>query len=101
VIVFATNMGLLGTFLASVERLAEVLPLWQLVLFALGALITLAILLNIANQLLFRNPDEPPLVFHLLPFIGSTITYGIDPFVFFFSCREKVRFPLPVTKKRN
>jgi sterol 14alpha-demethylase len=83
-------MGLSGTLLASVERLVEVLPLWQLILFALGALITLAILLNIANQLLFKNPDEPPLVFHLLPFIGSTITYGIDPFVFFFSCREKV-----------
>ncbi|KAF2860034.1 14-alpha-demethylase [Piedraia hortae CBS 480.64] len=52
-------------------------------------LVTAVILLNVLRQLLFRNPSEPPVVFHLVPFIGSTISYGIDPYAFFFSCREK------------
>ncbi|ERF71299.1 Eburicol 14-alpha-demethylase [Endocarpon pusillum Z07020] len=82
-------MGLLGVLLTSVERLREVLPLWQLISFALAAFVTLVILANILKQLLFKNPNEPPLVFHLVPFVGSTISYGIDPFQFFFSCREK------------
>jgi sterol 14alpha-demethylase len=84
-------MGLLATLLAPVERLVETLPIWQLVLVALAAFVTLAIGLNVLNQLLFKDPNEPPVVFHLVPFIGSTVTYGIDPFKFFFSCREKVR----------
>lgn len=84
-------MGLLGTLLLPIERLIQVLPLWQLVLFILSAFIIFSILLNIFNQLLFKNPNEPPVVFHLVPVVGSTITYGIDPFEFFFSCREKVR----------
>lgn len=50
----------------------------------------LAIVLNVLSQLIFRNPTEPPVVFHWLPFIGSTITYGIDPYHFFFDCRRKV-----------
>jgi sterol 14alpha-demethylase len=83
-------MGFLGTLLTPIERLVEVLPFWRVALLALTAFITIAILLNILNQLLFRNPNEPPVVFHLVPFVGSTITYGIDPFKFFFACREKV-----------
>jgi len=54
------------------------------------SVIVLAIVLNVLNQLLFKDPNEPPLVFHWVPFFGSTITYGIDPYKFFFSCREKV-----------
>lgn len=51
-----------------------------------------AVLLNVTHQLLFRrwNKSEPPLVFHWIPFLGSTISYGMDPYKFFFSCREKV-----------
>ena len=56
----------------------------------LSSFVVLAIVLNVLKQLLFRNPKEPPIVFHWLPIIGSTITYGIDPYKFFFSCREKV-----------
>lgn len=55
----------------------------------LATFITLTIVLNVLRQLLFRNPNEPPLVFHWVPFFGSTITYGMDPYHFFFSCREK------------
>ena len=48
------------------------------------------IVVHVLQQLLFKNPKEPPVVFHWIPFLGSTITYGIDPYKFFFSCREKV-----------
>lgn len=57
----------------------------------------LAVVLNVLRQLLFRNPQEPPVVFHWVPFIGSTISYGIDPYVFFFNCRKKVCPSTPVT----
>lgn len=52
-----------------------------------------AIALNLIYQLLFRmlNKTRPPLVFHWLPFLGSTVHYGTDPYGFFFSCRKKVR----------
>ncbi len=73
-------MGLFSTILA--------LPVWQMCL-AGGVLIATAIFVNVLSQLLFKNPNEPPLVFHWVPIIGSTVLYGIDPFKFFFSCQEK------------
>lgn len=62
-------------------------------LAALGffSFIVAAIVLNVLKQLLIKNPNEPPLVFHWVPFFGSTIVYGMDPYKFFFSNREKVR----------
>jgi sterol 14-demethylase len=45
---------------------------------------------NIVKQLYFPDRDKPPVVFHWLPLIGSTIYYGMDPYKFFFECREKV-----------
>lgn len=54
------------------------------------ALTVLLVILNVLGQIIFRNPSEPPVVFHWVPFIGSTIAYGIDPYNFFFACREKV-----------
>ncbi|KAI5358549.1 putative cytochrome P450 [Septoria linicola] len=63
---------------------------WKLVSSGLAIFFTLSVVLNVLRQLLFRGPQtEPPLVFHYVPFIGSTISYGIDPYKFFFSCREK------------
>jgi hypothetical protein len=62
---------------------------WQIAGIAFGAFITLSILINVIRQLLPQNPNEPPLVFHWVPFVGNTITYGIDPFKFFFACRKK------------
>ncbi|KAI4202885.1 MAG: hypothetical protein LQ350_002256 [Teloschistes chrysophthalmus] len=56
---------------------------------AFTSFFVLAVIVNVLHQLLFRNPKEPPLVFHWVPFIGSTISYGIDPYVFFFRCRQK------------
>ncbi|KAK2768549.1 Sterol 14-alpha demethylase [Arachnomyces sp. PD_36] len=50
-----------------------------------------AVLINVAHQLLFRkyNKTEPPMVFHWFPVLGSTISYGMDPYRFFITCREK------------
>jgi sterol 14-demethylase len=31
-------------------------------------------------------------VFHWFPVIGNTVTYGMDPYRFFFECRAKVCF---------
>lgn len=50
----------------------------------------LSVVVNVAQQLLFKNPNEPPVVFHLFPVIGSTITYGMDPPRFFVENRKKV-----------
>ena len=55
-----------------------------------AAFVALAIAVNVLRQMLPANPHEPPLVFHWVPFFGSTIVYGIDPYAFFFKCREKV-----------
>jgi sterol 14-demethylase len=62
----------------------------------LAAFLVLAVVLNVLNQLLFKNPNEPPVVFHWLPIIGSTVTYGMDPYRFFMENRAKVLAPLSV-----
>lgn len=67
-------------------------PLYLAIAIVAGAIFALAIVLNVLSQLLpvRRKGSEPPLVFHWVPFIGSTITYGIDPYKFFFNCRKQV-----------
>ncbi|KAH0562998.1 Sterol 14-alpha demethylase, partial [Trichoglossum hirsutum] len=84
-------MGLLGSIAAPVVNF--VADKSTIVVFAggLAAVSVLVIVLNVLQQQLFRNPNEPPVVFHWVPFVGSTITYGIDPYNFFFRCREKAR----------
>ena len=83
-------MGLL-TFV--VEPLRGLFPN-NFILFAsttsLFGLLVLAIVVNVLQQLLIKKRNEPPVVFHWVPFFGSTVTYGIDPYEFFFSAREKV-----------
>jgi hypothetical protein len=83
-------MGLLGNVadLLGFQLSAKSLALTSVLGFA--AFIVLAIVVNVLQQLLFRNPTEPPMVFHWVPLIGSTIAYGIDPYKFFFKCRAKV-----------
>lgn len=55
-----------------------------------AAFIVLAVVLNVLSQILWKNPNEPPLVFHWFPIIGSTVTYGMDPYKFFFENKAKV-----------
>lgn len=57
-----------------------------------AVLVVLTIVLNVLRQSIFKNPNEPPVVFHWVPFIGNTISYGMEPYKFFFQCREKVHF---------
>lgn len=68
----------------------QTLGLGSQVAIVLGGVIALSVLLNVANQILFKNPNEPPVVFHWFPVIGSTITYGMDPPTFFKKNRAKV-----------
>ena len=63
------------------------------IIAAIASLISIAILTTVLQQVLFQNPNEPPVVFHWLPLLGSTVTYGIDPFKFFFDCQKKVGEP--------
>ncbi len=60
------------------------------VVSCIAAFLTLSVVLNVLSQVLFKNPNEPPVVFHWFPIIGSTITYGMSPYKFFFDCRAKV-----------
>lgn len=83
-------MGLLATIVGLFDQILSTQPTWLIVFLAVTILFSLAVAINVLNQLLFKNPNEPPVVFHWIPVIGSTIAYGIDPFKFFFACREKV-----------
>lgn len=82
-------MGVLQDALSAFDAHFGNTSTWKLVLLGFATFFTLAVLLNVASQILFRNPNEPPVVFHWVPVIGSTISYGIDPYKFFFACREK------------
>ncbi|KAF4627193.1 hypothetical protein G7Y89_g10961 [Cudoniella acicularis] len=53
------------------------------------ALVSATIAFHILRQLFFYNKNEPPIVFHWIPFLGNTITYGMEPYKFFAACREK------------
>lgn len=53
---------------------------------ALGAIVAI----NLLRQALPRNKQEPPTVFHLFPFIGNAVSYGINPPKFFEKCQAKV-----------
>lgn len=91
-------MGLIAAFFVPLcDQLAD-----RSAGFILGggvfALVVLVVVLNVLSQLIFKNQSEPPVVFHWFPFIGSTISYGIDPYKFFFECQRKVRYPLSVKR---
>lgn len=83
-------MGLIETIAGPLASHLSHSSTSYVVLFAILTSITAAIFLNVLSQVLFKNKNEPPIVFHWVPFIGSTISYGIDPYKFFFSSREKV-----------
>ncbi|KAK3695045.1 cytochrome P450 51 [Podospora appendiculata] len=55
----------------------------------IASFIFLSVFLNVSRQLLFKNPNEPPVVFHWFPLIGSTVTYGMDPPRFFKENKKK------------
>ncbi|EIM24094.1 cytochrome P450 [Wallemia mellicola] len=60
--------------------------------YILGAIafVVISIVLNVLSQVLpIKSSSSPPMVFHIVPFIGSTITYGMDPYKFMFDNRKK------------
>lgn len=58
----------------------------------LTVLISLSVLVNVLFQFVaIGKGNKPPLVFHYFPIIGSTVSYGKDPMVFFERCKQKVR----------
>ncbi len=63
-----------------------VLSLWQQV-----ALVLLApFVANIAWQLYYKTrKDRVPVVFHWVPWLGSAVVYGMQPYDFFESCRAR------------
>ena len=65
------------------------LPLYLSIPLTIALLLSIAIAENVIRQLYFPDPHRPPVVFHLIPLIGSTIRYGIDPYKFFADCRAK------------
>lgn len=79
----------------------QALGLGSQIAIAVGGTILLSVILNVASQILFKNPNEPPVVFHWFPFVGSTITYGMDPPRFFQENRDKVCFSPPRIVKRG
>ncbi|KAL6228764.1 hypothetical protein BDW75DRAFT_226301 [Aspergillus navahoensis] len=85
----STIMGLVALALDNVSERCSTLSVWALSGLGLLSVVILAVVLNVLRQILFKNPNEPPVVFHWFPFIGSTISYGIDPYKFFFDCRAK------------
>ncbi|GAB7357234.1 hypothetical protein MBLNU459_g8214t1 [Dothideomycetes sp. NU459] len=84
-------MGLLASVTDAVSARLNGQPVYLLAMVGFSAAFTVAVVLNVLLQLLpvRRKGTDPPLVFHWVPFIGSTITYGIDPYKFFFRCREQ------------
>ncbi|KAK9452423.1 cytochrome P450 [Limtongia smithiae] len=51
--------------------------------------VVLSVVFNVLQQVLFRNPNQPPVVFHFLPWFGSAVSYGMDPYKFFEDNRKK------------
>lgn len=85
-------MGLLETIRSSIASRAGEISTSYIVLLSVGTFIAASILLNVFSQIFLKDKTAPPVVFHWVPFIGSTISYGMDPYSFFFESKEKVSY---------
>ncbi|KAL4866404.1 hypothetical protein BDV12DRAFT_187475 [Aspergillus spectabilis] len=83
------SMGLVAVLLENVCERCSTLSIWALSGLGFLTFLVLAVVVNVLQQILFKNSNEPPVVFHWFPFVGSTISYGIDPYKFFFNSRAK------------
>lgn len=83
-------MGLFASFLDTFCEHCSTRSLYTLASVGALSFIALSIVVNVFRQLFFKKAHEPPVVFHWFPFIGSTVSYGIDPYAFFNSARAKV-----------
>ena len=87
------NMGILETITVPLGEQVSQRGLGVVVAAGFGAFLVLSVVLNVLSQLLLQNPNEPPVVFHWFPIIGSTITYGMAPYRFFSENQAKVNLP--------
>ncbi len=83
-------MGLLQDLAGPLSQQLSQLSTAAQIGLVFAALLTVVVSTNVASQILFRNSNEPPVVFYWFPVIGSTITYGIDPPKFFKKNRARV-----------
>ena len=65
------------------------LPIWKLCLLSFFGIIVGLVLLNVLKQLVFKHPNRAPVVFHIFPWIGSTVIYGMKPYEFFRENQQK------------
>ena len=86
---FDFAMGLLEQIIGPIAGLAAGRSTAVVVGASVVAFLVLAVVLNVLSQLLLKNANEPPVVFHWFPIIGSTVYYGMDPYGFFFECKAK------------
>ncbi|KAF3937641.1 hypothetical protein ABW19_dt0209394 [Dactylella cylindrospora] len=82
-------MGLISGLLEQASVHLEGQNLWAVGFSVFGAVIVLSVVINVLNQLLFKDPNQPPVVFHWFPFIGSTVIYGMEPYKFFDKCQKQ------------
>ncbi|KAE8378245.1 serine/threonine protein kinase chk2 [Aspergillus bertholletiae] len=88
-ITYRFQRSVTAVILSSICERCSDSSLWVLTGVGLLSTLVVSVIINVLRQLLFKNRKEPPLVFHWFPFIGSTISYGMDPYRFFFNCQEK------------
>ncbi|KAL5121953.1 Lanosterol 14-alpha-demethylase [Pleosporales sp. CAS-2024a] len=82
-------MGLFADVAGPVGKFTSQSSTTTVVAVGCFSFILVSVVLNVLQQLLLKNPNTPPVVFHWFPIIGSTITYGIDPYKFFFAQQKK------------
>ncbi|KAJ5898626.1 Eburicol 14-alpha-demethylase [Penicillium tannophilum] len=82
-------MGLFASFLDTFCEHCSSQSIYTLAVVGSLSFIALSVVVNVLRQLLFKNPHEPPVVFHWFPFVGSTISYGMEPYKFFNTNRAK------------
>lgn len=75
----------------TVVQFFDRLPWYQSVPLIISGLLTLVAAVNIFYQLVILRlrPNRVPMVFHIFPWIGSTVEYGMQPYVFFEKNRKK------------
>lgn len=83
-------MGFLQEVAGPLSQQFSQLGLGPQIGLAVVAVVFLSAFFNVMHQVLFKSPNEPPMVFHWFPLIGSTITYGMNPPRFFEENRKKV-----------
>ncbi|CAG8035118.1 unnamed protein product, partial [Penicillium nalgiovense] len=83
------NMGLFASFLETFCEHCSTQSIYTLASVGALSFIALSVVINVLRQLFFKKAHEPPVVFHWFPFVGSTISYGMDPYNFFNQARAK------------